>query len=213
MYEIKMNTLGCKDLRDLGNYILRNNIRLVLFGEFHGFFGQLQVQRTILKAVKPDFFLYEMLEEDKLLNSNQSKAFLNKPNNEDFSFISNYIDLKPIVRLAHTLNLPIIGCDIKNMFCTSKGWVNQKFSREEELHIMISRENRQAKIINNYTPKGIVFAILGDYHVRRTSHLLSKLREEQAIVIRPGFKWKMRFAKKDGFKKSEVFYVVRHVKL
>jgi len=83
MYKIKVKIKGCKNIDSLKEVIRVHNIKLVLFGEYHGFINQIQVQRKIIQNVQPDFFLYEMLEKDRILNDKDAKKFLSKPDNKD----------------------------------------------------------------------------------------------------------------------------------
>jgi|GEM_PF-2095799 len=211
MYEIKVKIRGLKEISKIKDFMKTNDINLVLFGEYHGFINQIQVQREIIKEVKPNFFLYEMLEEKKILNDKDSKKFINNPDNKNFSFISTYGELKPIVKLAKSFNLPIIGIDIKNMGVKNKNWSKKKFSPEEAKMITNKRELRQSKVINEYTSKGLVFALLGDYHTRKNGLLLSRLKTKKIIVVKPSFKWAERFNDKKKFKNSEVSYEVKLV--
>ena len=149
-----------------------------------------------------------MLEEDKILNDKEAKKFLSKLDDEDFSSISTYGQLKPMIRLARSFDLPIIGCDIKNMG-VNKGWRKKKFSREEAKRITNKRELRQAKIINKYISKGLVLGLLGAYHLRKNSAVLSKLRVKKFIIIKPLFKWKEKFNYPERFKNSEISYVIK----
>lgn len=210
MYEIKLKIRGCKNFGDLGKFIKSNNIKLVLFGEYHGFVNQIQVQRKVIRSVLPDFFLYEMLEENKIMNNKDAKKFLSEPNKKDFSVVSTYGQLKPIIRLAMNFDLPIIGCDIKNMG-VDKDWRKKKFSREEENKIIKKRELQQIKVINKYISKGLVFVVLGDYHLRENSLILSKLKNKKTIVIRSLFNWSERFNDLGKFKTSEISYIIEMV--
>jgi len=212
MYKLKIKIKGLKRINNLGDFIRAHKINLVLFGEYHGFINQIQIQKEIIKSVKPDFFLYEMLEEKKILNDKDAKKFLDNPNDKDFSVISTYGELKPIIKLARIFNLPVIGCDIKNMSCKDKNWMKKKFSLEKEKIITKKRELRQSKVINEYTSKGLVFALIGDYHTRRNSLVLSKLKEKRFILVRPSFKWTERFNHKKKFDNSEVSYIVKLIR-
>ena len=169
MYKIEVKIKGCKNFEELADFIRSKNIRLILFAETHGFLNEIPIQKKIIQSANPDFFLYEMLEESKILNIEDAQRFLSKPDNKDFSVISTYKELKPTIRLAKSFNLPIIGCDIKNMCQKDKSWLKKKFSREEVKALIKKRELRQSKIINQYTSKGMVFASLGAYHLRRGS--------------------------------------------
>jgi len=209
MYKIKVKIKGLKDINELGNFMKTNNIRLILFGEYHEFINQIQIQKKIIKNIKPDFFLYEMLEEKKILNDKDAKKFLNNPDDKDFSVISTYGELKPVIKLARSFDLPIIGCDIKNMGCKDKNWVEKKFTLEEGKVITKNRELKQSKVINEYVSKGIVFALLGDYHIRRGSLILPKLKEKKIIIVKPSFKWVERFSHAKKFDNSEISYVIK----
>jgi hypothetical protein len=209
MYKIKVKIRGCKNIDSLEEFIRIHNIKLVLFGEYHGFFNQIQVQRKIIQNIHPNFFLYELLEEDKILNDKDAKKFLSKSYAKDFSFVSTYGELKPIIRLARSFDLPIIGCDIKNMYCKNKDWRKKKFSHEEAKMIINKRELQQAKIINQYTAKGLVFALLGDYHLRKNSLVFSKLKEKKAIIVKPLFEWEERFNDPKKFNNSEISYIIK----
>ena len=209
MYTIKVKIRGCKNIDSIREFIRVNNIKLVLFGEYHGFLNQILVQRKIIQSVRPDFFLYEMLEEDKVLNEKDAKKFLSKSDSKDFSFISTYGQLKPIIRLAKILDLPIIGCDIKNMGCKNKDWRKKKFSHEEAKKITNKRELKQVEVINQYTSKGLVFVLLGDYHLRKNGLVLSKLRERKAIIVKPLFKWEERLSHPKRFMDSEISYIIK----
>ncbi len=208
MYKVELKIKRCKSINELGEFIRDNNIKLVLFGEYHGFVKQIQVQRKILEKTLPKFFLYEMLEENIILNDNGAQKFLSKPNNKDFSSVSTYGQLKPIINLARSFNLSIIGCDIKNMG-VGKNWRENRFSDKEARNVTRKRELRQAQIINGYASKGLVFALLGDYHLRKSSLIFSKLRAKKAILVKPSFKWKDRLNNAKNFNESEISYIVK----
>lgn len=208
MYKIKVKIRGSKNIDNLGKFIRSHNIKLVLFGEYHGFLNQILIQKKIIQIVRPDFFLYEMLEDCKVLNEKDAKKFLSKPDSKDFSFISTYGQLKPIIRLARSLNLPIVGCDINNMG-VNKDWREKKFSNKEGNRITKKRELQQVKIINKYISKGLVFALLGDYHLRKNGLVWSKLKEKKAIIVKPLFKWSERFNSPSKFRNSEISYTIK----
>jgi|SRR3989344_1583552 len=218
MYRLNIKIKELHNLRELTNFIRNQKIKLVLFGEYHGFVNQIDVQKAIIKKVKPYFFLYEMLEEKKILNDREANKFLSTPDKDDFSVVSNYSQLKPIIRLCRRFGLPIIGCDIKNMCIKNKNWSKMShkeriatFSDEEAEIITRKRELRQAKVINEYTSKDLTFVLLGNYHLRKNSGLWRKLKQKKVIVIRPEFKWKEKFNDKNKFKDSEVSYNIKYI--
>lgn len=209
MYPIKVEIKHCKSIHELRDFMRLNNIRLVLFAETHGFLKETQIQKKIIESINPDFFLYEMLEESQILNDQEAHAFLDRPNKEDFSFISTYGDLKPTIKLARSFKLPIIGCDIKNMCCDSKNWMNESFPRGHWGKVTKTREARQSKIINQYSQKGLVFATLGAYHLRKGSYVIKNLDEKKFILVNPLFNGGEKFLIPRDQKKLKVSFKVR----
>lgn len=193
MYRIEVKVPGCKSLEQVSDFIRDNRIKLVLFAETHGYLAELPVQRRVIRTIRPDFFLYEMLEESKITSQRDAQRFLGRSDSADFSFISTYGDLKPTVRLARESGLPLIGCDIRNMCCTSKNWINEKFPKSHWDKVTKARETRQSKIINEYTKRGVVFASLGAYHLRKNSITLENLKENRFVLVHPFFNGKPRF--------------------
>ena len=209
MYKIDLKINGCKNVKELADFVRANRIRLILFAETHGFLNETPIQKKIIQSTNPDFFLYEMLEERKLLNNKETKIFLSKPNNENFSVISTYGELKPTIELANRFNLPIIGCDIKDMCQKDKNWLKKKFSREEARTLIKKRELRQSNVINQYTSNGLVFASLGAYHLRKGSITISNLREKNFIIVSPSFRGKEAFLIRANQKELADSYVVK----
>ncbi len=212
MYTIKVKIRGCKNINSLREFIRSHNIKLILFAETHGDLNELPIQRKIIQNTKPDFFLYEMLEEEEILSGKEAKQFINEPDNKDFSFISTYGQLKPTIKLARSFDLPIIGCDIKNMCCKDKNWINEKFPKGHWKKVTKKRELRQIKVINKYISKGLVFASLGAYHLRKDNLVLSKLRSKKVIVVKPLFNGKEgdRISLKK-LKNSEISYIIKEI--
>ena len=95
------------------------------------------------------------------------------------------------------------------MCCKDKNWRKNKFSHEEVKRITKKRELQQAKIINKYVSKGLVFVLLGSHHLRKNSLVLSKLKTKKVIIIKPLFEWSERFNHPKKFKNSEISYVVK----
>ena len=96
------------NLLNIKEYLNRNNIKVIFFAETHGMIDELEVQEEIIKYSKPDIYLYELLEEDKLISEEDFKNFLLRRNDEDFSIISKVADLKQTVKLAKKFNIPSI---------------------------------------------------------------------------------------------------------
>jgi hypothetical protein len=217
MYPIKVKIRGCSNLSELKDFIKLKKIKLVLFAETHGFLKENIIQKKILKEINPEFFLYELLEENELLNNIDARKFLNKSSNKDFSVISTYGELKPTIKLASDLHLPIIGCDIKNMCRKNKDFLkitnlssNQKRIEDK---ILKRRELHQSKIITKYVSKGLVFASLGVYHLRKNSFFLKSLKEKEIIIVKPLFNGRDELGVPANFLEHTVSYVVKLVKI
>ena len=93
-----------------------------------------------------------------------------------------------------------------------ENWREKKFSEKEAESVTKKRELQQTKIINQYTSKGLVFALVGDYHPRKNSPIFTKLRVKKAILVRPSFKWKDELNHVENIKKSDITYIVKFYK-
>ena len=87
-----------------------------------------------------------------------------------------------------------------------------QFSEKEAESVTKKRELQQTKIINQYTSKGLVFALVGEYHLRKNSPIFTKLRVKKAILVRPSFKWKDELNHVENIKKSDITYIVKFYK-
>jgi len=194
MKNIKFSEMGIS-IDNLKDYIQKMKIRVVFFSETHRMIPETVIQKKIIEKISPDYFLYELLEEEEILRGEYDK-FLERNDSEDFSIISKVSDLKPTVEIAKKLNIPLIGCDIKDMLR-----INTKFRErenltpneiEEENNIMKKREERQIKSINKILgkkPKVLVFVSLGAYHLRKNSPVFKAIKSEY-VLIRPLFNGK-----------------------
>ena len=127
---------------------------IFLFGETHRFINDLAVQKDILKEINAEYYLYEMLEETKLLTNKEKDIFLKKSDDKDFSIISKYGELKPIIALSKELNLKLIGCDIKDMCRKDRSFLTKTELSPNDIKIengiLIKRERKQAEKIIEY---------------------------------------------------------------
>src|SRR3989344_2367522 len=96
MIEADFKIDGVKSFDDLKK-LTQKGVRLFLFGEAHGFLNELEIQKKIINSIKPKYYLYELLEEEKIFNSEDFDRFLSQPDDTDFSVISSYKELKPAV--------------------------------------------------------------------------------------------------------------------
>ncbi len=189
MYQLVIEVDGCKDLEDVKKFMNLNGIRIIFFAETHGIIKEeLSIQDKIINTFKPSCYLYELLEEEKIVSGNDFKKFLKTDDSKDFSIISTFAELKPVVRLTQKYNLPIIGCDITNMCRDNKNFLNKKeLTKEERLNeeiIMKKREERQKKVIEKSLTKykGIIFISLGAFHLRDNSLILQRIKQDSIII-------------------------------
>lgn len=155
----------------------KNKIRLIIFGETHGFLDDFSVQEEIIKIFNPNIFLYERLEEETLSSDKEKQNFLNQEEDKDFSVISTFGDLKKTILLATKYNLPIKGNDLKNMGRENKDFLKKiELTKEEENleeEILFKREKRQVQgILDSLKNKEKTFVSVGAYHLRKDAPLL-----------------------------------------
>ncbi len=173
---------------NLKEYINKNNIRIIFFAETHGLIDELEIQENIIIHSKPNIYLYELLEEEKLISKEDFRNFLLRKDNEDFSIISKVSDLKPTVIIAKKFNIPLIGCDIKNMlrkntkFREMREMSKPDLQKEEE--IIKEREKKQIEIINKHlnSKLNLIFVSLGAYHLRQDSPILKAVNSNYLLI-------------------------------
>ena len=68
------------NIKKLRKQIRKNNIKLILFAEVHGLIDETYIQEKILREIKSDVFLYELLEEE-----------LPGETEEDFHILEDYL--------------------------------------------------------------------------------------------------------------------------
>jgi hypothetical protein len=173
-----------KQLEGLQDIIKENNINIVFFAETHGLIEETSLQREIIERINPKLFLYELLEEEQCISLADYDDILAKDDNERFSYISTYKDIKPTIKLAKEFNLSIIGCDIKDMCRERKmDWKNEILDPNTEDIILSQREEKQNSVIKKYCKSGVVFVSVGAYHLREHSTTLDDL--EDYVIIYP----------------------------
>jgi len=185
IYKINVRINGYKTLKDVKKFMELNKVKIIFFAETHGILDESMVQDKIVSQLKPTCYLYELLEEEKLISGIDFIKFLEKNDSERFSIISSFGELKPTINLAKKYNLPLIGCDIKNMYRKNKDFLKEIDKTEEE-RIMLNRERKQVEVIKkSLIQYGIpIFVSVGAFHLRKDS-LLFKETELNHIVVYP----------------------------
>ncbi len=180
---------GLLGLENISNYIKKNRIRIVFFAETHGLIPETEIQEKIISKVNPHYFLYELLEEEKIDSKQGYEGFLSKKDDEDFSIISKFKDLKPTILLAKKFGIPIVGCDIKDMLRKDTNFREKRNISEAEMKneetIMIKREKKQIEIINYYLNSkkdSLLFVSLGIYHLRKESFVLKNVKSNYLLI-------------------------------
>ncbi len=206
--QLKIDIPNIKKLSDLKHL----PTRLILFGETHGFLNDLKIQESLIKILKPKYYLYELLEDKSVLNESDFKNFLSKPYSKDFSIISTFGELKPTIKLAKKYDMKAIGIDLRNMGRANKTFLQkEKLTNKEkefEKRLMNEREEYQAKCIKKYMLKDsrAIFVSLGAYHVRRFSRVLYYLKQEKFLLCYPTLKGKMELSPIKNMDEKEVIY-------
>jgi hypothetical protein len=197
-------------LKKIKDFHYREGARLVLFGEAHGMLQETKIQEKILEIFPCDVFMYEMLEDKFLITKKEQEDFLSKQDQEDFSIISKNQELKPTILLAKKFNLPLIGCDLKNMGRKDTNFQDENSKEEQEL--MRGRELIQFQRIKQEMDKGKrVFASVGIYHILPRSKLIKNLKKEKVLIVYPIFKSGEIFGYKQYFNLEEVEYTTKEI--
>lgn len=214
MASLKINIDGIKSFRDLKEYTSKEEIKLILFAETHGLIDELPIQEDLIRNLKPSYYVYEMLEDKKIMTPNDFEEFLSKTDSEEFSIISTFGEIKPTIRLANKYNVPVIGCDIKNMgrknieFRTKTNWTKEEKQEEEELHK--KRELHQKEIIEKIMQKTnkLIFVSVGLYHLRQSSELIKHLKKYNFVIIYPTINGNKNFENILDVNSDNIFHVV-----
>ncbi|MEM4605581.1 MAG: hypothetical protein QW103_00895 [Candidatus Pacearchaeota archaeon] len=199
----------------LKKILSKEEIKLIIFGETHGFIDDSKYQEEVLKIFKPTIFLYEMLEEKSLSKTNEMKNFLTKKDDEKFSFISKYGELKKTVKLALRYKVPIIGIDFKNMLRKNNSFLKKRKLTKEDIKIekiiLRKREERQKnKILEFFNKEKRIFVSVGVYHLRKKSPLLSL--PLKYFVIYPTYNKKIIFYPPKRFKIKNLSFKFTFIK-
>jgi hypothetical protein len=197
----------------LSEILKQRQIKLIIFGETHSFLDDNAIQEEIIRLFKPTIFLYEMLEETKLISIEQQKEFLKQHDEKDFSIISTFGELKKTIELANKYNLPIIGSDIKDMCRKDKRFLNKIELAEEDIkdeeEILLKREIKQKeKIIHLFQKREIILATTGAFHLREDSPLLD-LDIDNYLVIYPAYEGKQLFEPPKNFSQDKVTFEIK----
>ncbi len=213
--QIKINIKNVLSIKELKYFIINRSIKAIIFGETHGFFNDLAVQEFLIEKLNPDYYLYEMLEDKKIISNKEFDYFLSREDKSDFSVISRFGEIKPAINMAKKYNMKIIGCDIKNMGRRNKKFLERKklTSEEEKFEevLLKKREKNQAKIIKNLIKKSnsLIFVSIGAYHLRKESEIWNDLKEKNILVCYPAFRGKQQFGPQKGMKKEDISYVIQ----
>jgi len=192
----------------------KKRTKLILFGETHGFLDDVAILDELIEIFRPTIFLYELLEETKLISINEQKEFLNQPDEKDFSFISTFGELKKTVELAIKYNIPIMGNDIKNMCRKNKDFLKKTKLNEVEIkneeEILLKREKRQAEKIIDFIKHGEnILTTTGTFHLREDSILLNI--NENYLIIYPAYEGKQLFEPPEDFNIDKVTLEIKEI--
>ena len=125
----------------------------VIIGEIHS--GKmLSYYKSLITALKPEYFISELVHEDICLDRATLEDRLSKTTSGKFlKNIPDKQDNYEIYKLAYDYNLKLIGCDLEN--------VNYKNADDE----MKQRESFMLSRIKKYSKYKFICQI-GDFHVR-----------------------------------------------
>lgn len=156
---------------------------IILFGDTHGLLNEIPKIKELIKTHNPELILYELLEETTLATMEEIDNFLKNYPENNFSLISKYGELFPVIKLAKKYDIPIVGCDYKDMLREDTKFREldaKKINLKNEERIMKKREARQLTIIKKHAHKKLL-VLVGAYHLRTDS----VLRNLKANIITP----------------------------
>jgi len=195
-----------------GELLLNENFKLVLFGETHGYLNDLEMIREIVSKFKPSVFIWEMFENKSCIDKKDFNEFLKNKDENDFSLISTYGELKGVVSFIDSHNIPLVGCDLPNMGRKDKIDFNRKLNLSEEKQeggLLKTREQQQAKVIIDHLNKGRrVIASVGAYHLRPGSNLLKCLAKINYIIVQPKRGNTFIYGPEEGLDKEGISFFV-----
>lgn len=183
MQEGQVLNIGCKPL-----FKTKMEFSSILIGSTHGFIDDFLKQKEIIKLIKPEFVLYEELEN---LELDSKEKFYELFENKKISDMTSFEEVERLVKLCFEEGIKLIGIDIKNFGFNNilrKKIKNQeeltKLEEEEIKNIIESRERKHLDKILEYNKKTSrqIIVILGSWHLREGSLLRKKLKNYKLIL-------------------------------
>jgi hypothetical protein len=163
-------------------------IKLIFFGETHGFIDDFKKQKEILDEINPEFVLFEQLENHLLMSQEDFQKIISL---KKISDMTEFNEIAKIVNYCYKKSIKLIGIDFKN-FGFSKNLQekvkNQRKITEEEnlelLGILEKRTEHHIEIIKRYMKKtsNQLVIILGAWHLRNDSKLLNSFKNYKLIL-------------------------------
>ncbi len=195
--------------------LFKKDSLIVVFAESHGAFKDFDLQKQIIRKFKPSKYIWEMMEEENILNDSDFSDFLKNPEDSQFSIISKYKELFPVVKFIKSQGMQIIGCDLKNMGRENLDFLNKaELTKADELFeedLINKREERQVEVILNNIKdsKDSIFISLGAYHLRQGSNIIKSLKNNKNVIfIVPFFKESQVYGYEKGMNNENIEYMV-----
>lgn len=161
---------------------------IIFIGDTHGYIDDFKTQKEIIEKANPKYVLYEQMNNKKLTKRTEFLAMLR---DKKVSILTEFNEVKRLVKMCMKKDVPLIGMDIKNFgIIWAKKFKHkldnqEQFTKEEkeELNaIYQKREKRQLKVIRKYAKKGRILVITGAHHLRKGSLLVKGINHFIAIL-------------------------------
>lgn len=161
---------------------------IIIIGDTHGYMDDFKIQKEVIGKVKPDYVLYEQMNNKRLIKKADFLVILQK---KSISIMTEVGEVKHLIKLCMKKGLPLIGIDFKNF---GIGWArkfkfkldnNHEFTAKEKQCLDIiynKREQHQLKTIRKYAKKGKILVITGSHHLRQKSPLIKGISHFLAIL-------------------------------
>lgn len=199
-------------LKKICDIIKNNQIEVVLIGELHGWDKSLKIEENIIRLIKPNIFLHELLE-CYIVTPLDARRILNKK--EWKSKVHSFHDIKQIFSIILKLKIAGRGHDliyhgirnIQDYYVTDRE-LTEKEEKDEQALTKRREEKQKIVILKILTSERPVIAISGSYHLRDDSPIIKSLRDKKMALIYPSINGNLYYGQ-EGLQSDKIIYIVK----
>ncbi|HEB47094.1 MAG TPA: hypothetical protein ENI22_01350 [Candidatus Pacearchaeota archaeon] len=179
-------------------------------GDTHSFIDDFKKQKEIIEEIKPDFVLYERLENHSLKTKEDYEKILRT---RKISNMTSFDEVEKIIKFCFKKKIKLIGIDFKN-FGLNKN-LQEKVKKQLPLKgrkrqldkILKRREIKHIQMIKKYTrkTKKPILITIGSWHLKEDSKLMNAF-DRYKVIFPCGGKGNLLLGPPE---KGKVFYCER----